>query len=424
MTQQVPLAEAGGAPPQELGSSIRYVARQPILDHRSRVHGYELLFRMGPEPAFRGDGNLATRTMIDNAVIFGLERLTGWLPAFVNCTMESLTEQLVQALPPSITVLELLEDLQPTPRLIASCRSLKAMGFRLALDDFVWKPELEPLVEIADYIKVDWLKLDAGERRELLKRLDGSPICLIAEKVETQEDFREAYSEGFRLFQGYYFCRPQLMKNRRVPANHLSHVEILEMLEQDPMDLRRLGEILKQEASLTYRLLRLVNSPVSAIRQEVDSIEVALMVVGEEAFRRIALLAIASEFNAHQPPVLLRMALVRGRFCELAASLCGLEPAEQFLVGLLSMFPAMLRISMEDLAPTLPLRKEIRLALQGKLDRERCLLSWLECHERGDWVTCDAIEAANDLNPKRMIQIYLDAVVWAEEALNTAILAA
>jgi EAL and modified HD-GYP domain-containing signal transduction protein len=419
-----PLDEPGNGSPQDLAGSFRYLARQPILDQRSKVHGYELLYRMGPEQAFRGDGDLATRSMIDNAVLFGLERLTGWLPAFVNCTMESLTGEFVHALPPSISVLELLEDLRPTPALIAACRSLKTMGFRLALDDFVWKPELEPLVDLADYIKVDFRKLDAAERKKLLGRLSGSTTCLIAEKVETQEDFAQARAEGFRLFQGYYFCRPVLLKNRRIPANRLSHIRILEALQQDPIDLRRLSELVKQEPSLTYRLLRLVNSPVCAIRQEVDSIEIALVVVGEDAFRRIALLAITSELNADQPTEILRMAFVRGRFCELASRLCALLPAEQFLVGLLSMFPAMLRISMEDLAPTLPLREEIRQALLGKVEREQCLLQWLESQERGDWGACDAIAETNALDSDQVMKCYLDSVVWAEGALNTAILAA
>lgn len=419
-----PVDESGSVSCQELAGSYRYLARQPILDQRGRVHGYELLYRMGPEQAFRGDGDLATRSMIDNAVMFGLERFTGWLPAFVNCTMESLTGRLVHALPPNITVLELLEDLEPTPALITACRSLKTMGFRIALDDFEWKPDLEPLVNLADYIKVNFVKLDAGRRGKLLAQLRGAPTCLIAEKVETQEDFKQALSEGFRLFQGYYFCRPLLLKNRRVPANCIAHIEILELLQHDPIDFLRLGELVKQEPSLTYRLLRFVNSPICAIRQEVQSIELALIVVGEEAFRRIAMLAITSELNSGQPTEIMRMAFVRPRFCELAARHCSLLPAEQFLVGLLSMFPAMLRVPMEDLAPTLPLREEIRQALLGKLDREQCLLKWLECHERCDWRTCDAILAVNGLHAEQVIQSYLEAVVWAEAVLNTAILAA
>jgi EAL and modified HD-GYP domain-containing signal transduction protein len=418
------MAESSMAATAEPMDSIRYLARQPILDKRSRLYGYELLFRMGPETAFRGDGNQATRSMIDNAVIFGLERLTGSLPAFVNCTAESLTRQLVQILPPSITVLELLEDLEPTPALIEACRELKAMGFRIALDDFVWKAEWEPLVKLADYIKVDFIKSDSAERQDLLKRLHGLPVCLIAEKVETQEDFKQACKEGFSLFQGYYFCRPELMKNRKIPANHLSQIQLLKMMRQETFDLAQLGELVKREPSLTHRLLRVVNSPIYALRQEVDSIELALIVVGEETFRRIASVAIASELNSGQTAEILRVAFVRARFCELAARCCKLEPAEQFLVGLLSMFPAMLRISMEDLAPSLPLREEVRLALMGKANQERSLLRWLECHECGDWIGCDELFRCNCFNPEKILQCYVDAVVWAEAALSSAALTA
>jgi EAL and modified HD-GYP domain-containing signal transduction protein len=404
----------------ELADGLRYVARQPILDPRGRVHGYELLFRDGPVEAFSGDGNLATRTMLDNTVIFGLDKLTGGLPAFVNCTMEALTERLVDVLPPSMTVLEILETLEPTPELITVCRKLKAEGFRLALDDFVWKPELLPLVEIADYIKVDFVQMGTRERQEQLRRLRGASVALVAEKVETQEEHSKASTEGFTLFQGYYFCRPVLLKGRKIPANRLSHIRILELLQHDPLDLHRVGEALKCNASLTFRLLRLVNSPVCAIRQEICSIESALVVVGDDAFRRIATLAIASELNANQSPELLRMAFVRGRFCELASKLCDLDPTEQYLLGMLSLLPAMLRLPMEDLTPALPLRDEIRKALQGEINPERSLLGWIEFQERGDWAVCDAMAQVNGLKREAVSRCYGEAVIWAESALHFA----
>ena len=302
--------------PEDSLDGLRYVARQPITDLRGRVHGYELLFRSGPEAAFQGDGNLATRTMLDNTVLFGLERLTGGLPAFVNCTAESLTENLVHVLPPSMTVLEILENLEPTADLIRACRKLKSLGFRLALDDFAWKAGIEPLVAIADYVKVDFGITGPAERRALLRWLSSVTVALVAEKVETQEEYKQACAEGFSLFQGYYFCRPVLMKNGKVPANRLSHIEILQLLRDDSIDLQKLTHLVKRDASLTYRLLRLVNSPMCAIRQEVRSIQGALLAVGEETFRRIATLAITSELGANQPPEVLRMAFMRGRFCE------------------------------------------------------------------------------------------------------------
>jgi EAL and modified HD-GYP domain-containing signal transduction protein len=399
--------------------NLRYVARQPIMDLRGRVHGYELLFRAGPETAFRGDGDLATRTMLDNTVIFGLERLTGGLPAFVNCTREALTEDLVHVLPAGMTVLEILENLEPAPSLIDACRKLKASGFRLALDDFAYKPRWGPLVELADYIKVDFVLTGREERERLLKRLRAVTVALVAEKVETQEDLKQARDEGFTLFQGYYFCRPVLMENRKMPANRLSHIQILQLLQSGSVELRKLTQLLKRDAALTYRLLRFVNSPLCAVRQEVSSIQAALIAVGEEAFRRILTLAITSELCSEQPPEVLRMAFVRGRFCELAAELCELDPTEQYLLGMLSLLPAMLCIPMEELTPALPLRREIRLALEGVANPERILLQWLEGHEYGNWTACDAVVLANGLNEAQVVGCYGEAVEWAEEALRS-----
>jgi len=193
---------ADAAPEQELAMGLRYLARQPILDLHGKVHGYELLFRNGPQAMFSGDGNLATRTMIDNTVLFGLGRLTGNLPAFINCTEEALTGRLVSALPAGMAILEILETIEPTPALVSACQHLKAAGFRLALDDFTWKPGIEPLVEIADYIKVDFVISDEQARRELLNRLRGVTVALIAEKVETEEQYQQARDEGFTLMQG------------------------------------------------------------------------------------------------------------------------------------------------------------------------------------------------------------------------------
>ena len=399
---------------------LRYVARQPILDLRGRVHGYELLFRAGPEAVFRGDGDFATRTMLDNSVLFGMDKMTGGLPAFVNCTAQALTERLVDVLPPSMTVLEILETIDPTPAVIGACRKLKETGFRLALDDFTWSPKWEPLVALADYIKVDFMLLDASAREQLRRKLKNAAVALIAEKIETQEDYKQACKEGFTYFQGYYFCRPVLMKGRRIPANRLFHIRLLELLRHDPMDLREVGKLVKLDASLAYRLLRLVNSPMCAVRQEVRSIEAALVAVGEDAFRRIATVAIGSELNANRPPEILRMAFVRGRFCEVAASLCALDPTEQYLLGVFSLLPAMLEVSMAELAPALPLREKIREALAGVLSRDGSLLMWAERYEHGDWVRCDAIAQSYGLNQEELVRCFQEAVVWAESTLHMA----
>ena len=179
------------------------------------------------------------------------------------------------------------------------------------------------------------------------------------------------------------------------------------------------SQLVLRDPSLTYRLLRLVNSPIYAFHQEVRSIESAIVAVGEDTFRRIVSVSVLSELNSERPPAILQMALVRARFCELAAGWCRLDPAEQYLLGMLSLLPAMLQLPMEELTPSLPLRNEICEALQGTLNPERSLLAWLELHERGDWAGSDRMVEANGLSQERLMRAYADAVVWAEASLRS-----
>ena len=404
---------------QEPAGEPRYVARQPILDLHGKAHGNELHFWNGHEPVAQTDSDQAARSMLDKTLLFGLDHLSCGLPAFVRCTADLLIAEWVQLLPPHLTVLELPAASEPTPSLLAVCGKLKEQGFRLALADFAGQPESGALVELADYIKIDLVAVNAAERQKLLKQLRGSATYLVATHVETQGEYGQASSEGFDLFQGFYFCRPQPVESHRIPGNRLIHVEILDDLQNDPIDLHRMSQLVMCDASLTYRLLRLVNSPICAMRQQVTSIQEALMLVGDATFRRIAMLAIASDFNSEQPSEILRMAFVRGRFCEQAASLCGLNPSEQYLIGMVSLFPAMLRIVIEDLVRLLPLRPEACSALLAKGNPEGVLLQWGLCQEHGDWAGCEALAHAHGLDREKLIQRHAEAVEWADAALNS-----
>lgn len=398
----------------ETTGSARYVARQPILDVRGRIYGYELLYRKGTEKAFFGDCELASRTVLDDTVLFGVERFTGGSLAFINCTSETLTDDLVSVLPSDMAVLELLETVEPSAELIAACVRLKTQGFKIALDDFVWAPKFAPLVDLADYVKVDFLLTPAEERRKLLRHLRGRKLKLLAEKVETQEEYQQARSEGFTLFQGYYFCRPELIRNRKIPSNHLCHFDILRLLQREPIDWEKLSHSVKQDESLTYRLLRLINSVGYSVREEISSVQAAMIFLGEETFRRIATLAIATELNTGRPPEILKMAMIRARFCELAARFNSCSPNEQYLLGMLSLLSAMLAAPMDEITPGLPLRKEIREALQGEFNRESRMLRWLQAHECGDWDSCEAIIASSRIRQEHVNQCYTEAVYWAD----------
>ena len=408
-----PSADADARPAEV----VHYLSRQPILDLQGKVRAYALLFGGGAGSPESGAEDEA-RALLDSTVLIGLERLTGGLPAFVRCTAAMLKASLVEVLPADTTVLEIPSSLSPDPELIDACRRLKSGGFRLALDRFAWQPGIEPLVEMADYVKVDFSSTSASGRDLLLSMLGDSPAARIAQNVESQEQYAEASKERFALVQGYYFCRPALLKNRQIPANRLSQVEILRLLQDDNLNLQKLAQLVKRDASLTYRLLRFINSPACAMKQEIYSVQTALLVAGEDAFRRMATLAIASELNSGQPPELLRMAFVRGRFCELASMTYGMDCTEQYLLGLMSLLAAMLRQPMKDLTPLLPLREEIRRALEGEPLPERTLLAWLERYELGDWAACDQIAASNRLDANGLRDSFEEAVQWAEAALR------
>ena len=399
---------------------VHFVARQPILDLRGRVHAFRLLFREDS-----GAGASAGQAMMEAAAFHKLnrpselKRLTGSLVAIVRCAAEALSEELAKALPPSLTVLEIAASGEAPPELKATCEKLKALGFRLALGEFTGQPEFDLLVELADYIKVDFGRSQPQERFALQQRLRGKAMILMASNLETQKDYLKAREEGFTLFEGYWFCQPVMKRNRRPPANQMLRLEILKALQKNPLDLVKVSELVKRDGPLTYQLLRLANSPLWGLRQPVESIQAALLAVGDDAFRRIATLAIASEFNGDQPAELLCMVMIRGRFCEVAGARRSLEPFGQYLLGLLSLLPAMQGQPMNDLVPALAVGDEIRAALMGTRNPERVVLGWLESCERGDWAGCDAAAQADGLNQEELVKTYVEAVAWAELALHS-----
>jgi c-di-GMP phosphodiesterase len=396
-------------------AELRYVARQPILDAAGHVHGYDLIFRNAPECVFRRDAEMAMETMLDNEVLFGLERLSNGMPAFIACTADALADNLVLMLTSSMTVLSVPSDVEPAPRLVDACRTLKARGFRLALDDFAWREDLRTLLDRTDYVRMDFRKYGAAERRQL-EQLNPDTIRLVAQKVETTEDLRQARAMGFSLFQGDYFCHPTLLKKRKIPSNRMYHFEIVRELYRDPLDVRKVGQLVRSDAALLYRLLRLANSPIYGLYQEVRSIETAIRFLGETAFRRIVSVAVLSELNSEQPTEYLHMGLLRGRFCELAARVFSQDPAEQYLVGMFSLLPLMLSVPMEEIVAHLPFRTDISLALMGTANPERMALTWLESHERGDWGACDRLLANREGSAIQLAQAYEEALIWAAAA--------
>lgn len=397
--------------------ATRYLARQPILDVKGRVVAYELLFRSAAVATFSGAGDIASRTMLDNTMIYGLSQLTAGLPAFINCTADTLSGEFIQMLPAPLTVLEVLETVEPSEEIVKACVSLQRKGYKIALDDFEYTPALDPLIRIANFIKIDFLATPASKRRELIAALREFKGKYLAEKVETHEEYEEALKEGFQFFQGYYFCKPALLKQKAVPSNRLVHLRLLGLLQQNPLDIVEISELVKSEPSLAYRLLRFANSAAYGLPQEITSIKTALLAIGDDLFRRMATLAVAVELNSGRPPEILRMALVRAYFCEAAAPLCNVDPTELHLLGLFSLLDAMLQMPMDEAIAPLALAEPIRAALLGTDSTYRCPLDWIEAHEHGDFARCDKLAITHGFAPDILGRDFNAATLRADEIL-------
>jgi EAL and modified HD-GYP domain-containing signal transduction protein len=400
----------------------RFLARQPIMDTHREVMGYELLFRAGWENCFSGGSDEATRQTLDNCLFMGIESLAQEKLAFINCTRESLVGGLVTLLPPKTTVLEILETIEPDAELIAVCKDLCSKGYRFALDDFILRPEMAPLIELASYVKVDFRQSDAAERRLIHQMVRGSDAALLAEKVEDQNEFDIAMSEGYQYFQGYFFCRPKVLANREIPPNRMNYLKLLvELNRGDSFDLRKVTSIVEVEASLCYRLLRMANSALWGVRYDITSVNDAFMVVGETRFRALVSVAASCVLSQNQPPALIAMSLERARFCELLAPMVDEDPAEQFMLGLMSLLDAMLQTSMESITKTLPLRAEAKAALLGSTEPVALPLRLIRSFESGSWASCEGAISAFGISEETLAQLYMDSLKWAKETLAVGV---
>ena len=397
----------------------RFVARQPIFDRALNVFGYEILFRNGVENFFNADPELAARSTLDSSLLYGIDTLCDNRRAFVNCTREVLFKDLITLLPPSQTVAEILETVEPEDRVIAACKRLKAAGYLIALDDFAPNDPRLPLCEFADIIKVDIRATRPEERAGMMRRF-GSPKCkMLAEKLETPHEFHQARDMGFVYFQGYFFCRPELVVGREVPASRLHYVRLLEIVSRPEIDMHELEKMLKQEASISYRLLRYLNSPVFGFSLQVKSIRHAMAVLGERELRRWIRLVVTLGAAEETCSELVLMGLARARFCELLSNRLQAN-TDLFLMGLLSIMDAILEVSMDVLLNQLPVGQETKAALLGQTSSLRPLYQLMLAQESGQWSQSSALAKQMKLSDEEVATNWWQALQWAQEATSGA----
>jgi EAL and modified HD-GYP domain-containing signal transduction protein len=392
-----------------------FVARQPIFDRDQRVAGYELLFRHARDNhAVIADNDDATSAVVVNTFTdFGLERVVGDADAWLNVSRSFVLDRLAFALPPDRVVLELLERQKLDTALVDTLRELRSQGFRIVLDDFVYDPSLAPLVEVADVVKIDIRAVGtvgAAEQLQPLRRFD---VELLAEKVETKAEFRVCREMGFDLFQGYFFCRPEVLQTRSLGANRLAMLQLVAALQDERTELSRLETLILRDVALSYRLLRYMNSAFFGLRQRVDSVGRALALLGINNVRRWATMTILAGIE-DKPQELIVTALVRARLCELLGPAMGERNGDQlFTLGLFSVIDAMVDAPMAEVLSSIPFEDDMLAALTDhegpKGELLECVLRW----ERGDF------DAASDLVPADLVAAkHLEALDWAKHAVE------
>jgi c-di-GMP-related signal transduction protein len=344
-----------------------FMARQPIFDKRLRVFAYELLFRSGPQNFYQPVPNASATVIADSITLFDLQSLTGNARAFVNVDELALRLDAPRLLPPDRVVVEILETVTPTDEIVNTCKRLRDAGYSLALDDFTDHPRLAPLVEMADFLKVDFQLSNHEARERIATKYGDTGVSLLAEKVETEEELAEARRLGFSYFQGYFFCKPSMTETRSIPENKRTYLELLNATIPTELDYAVIEDIFKREPSLLYRFLRYLNSPLLGLRTEVHSVRQALTFLGEQDFRRwVSVFAIVS-MSSGKPSELIRTALTRAYFCEELSGATRLaeKKASLFLMGLLSVTDALLDKPIAEILRDLPIAQEVKIALNG-----------------------------------------------------------
>ncbi len=396
-----------------------YLARQPIFNRRQEVYAYELLYRSGNDKFYSAlDGDQASSEVITNSfLLIGLETLTRKKKAFIDFTRNLLENDVATLLPNDLIVVEILQDIEPDEKILEACRKLKELGYLLALDDFVYHEKFKPLISLADIIKVDFLTTPAAERRELVQRIGPRNALFLAERVETREDFEQAVEYGYSYFQGYFFSRPHILTGRDIPSFKLTYLKILQEINKPDIDFDRLEMLIKTDVSLSYKLLKFINSLSFGFYSEIHSIKQALVLLGKkEIYKWLSLVSLKS-IGENKPDELIITAICRARFCELIASAVGLRDrsSDLFIMGMFSLIDAFLDQPLDDILSALPISEDIKFALLGGQSRFRDVYELVLAYETGDWEKLSRKTALLELEERKVRESYISALEMSNQ---------
>ena len=390
------------------------VARQPIFDRNMDVVAYELLFRRGnAEQANVVDHDQATSQVIVNAFLeIGIGNLVGDKLAYINMPTAFLLGDYPIPFPQEKVVLEVLEHVEVNEKLIAALTRLSLAGHVIALDDFVYSEKSKPLLKLAHVVKLDVLDVKPEVLRKQVAQLATFKLKLVAEKIETQAMFDQCKRLGFHYFQGYFLCRPQIVKGATLPANRLQLLKIMAELNDPDIQMNALEKAVSSDVSLSYKLLRLINSAQYGMRQKVESLHHALILLGVKKIKDWATLIVLTSID-NKPRELFVISLQRAKCCQLLAQLLGAPNSDgYFTVGLFSTLDALLDKPFVELIPQLSLTDELSQGLLERVGPVGEVLAAVIAYEEARW---DRI-AVPGITPIQLRDCYLKAVQWSREA--------
>jgi c-di-GMP phosphodiesterase len=392
-----------------------FVARQPIYDAAMAVIAYELLYRHSPRStkAEITDPGLATLQVVTNASLeIGLERLAGGLPIHINFPEELLTTVPDLPLRPELAVIEVLERVPAKPEVLEGIKLLRARGHKIALDDYSPRTTDPQLLEFADIAKIEITPFKPEELAALVQELKGRGLELIAEQVETVEQFEHCIGLGFDGFQGNFLQHPQTFRAKRVPSSRLGTLRLVASLQDENCSLDEVETLLGQNVSMSYHVLRCINSSYYNLPRKIDSIRQAIVILGIESLRQLCALLSLQGFD-DRPPSLYVHAMTRARMCEQLGRLAGAQDCGPFFItGLFSLLGALVGMPTQKIVEELPLSAAIARALVAG---EGALGEALQCtraYERAAWNHV----AFGTLPPHLIRAAYVDALFWAEQA--------
>ncbi|HEY5672953.1 MAG TPA: HDOD domain-containing protein [Malonomonas sp.] len=396
-----------------------FIARQPIFDTKGQVYAYELLFRSGLHNYFDCDDadHAAASVIANSSLLFGLNEMSGGVRVFINCTRKVLTENFMTVLPKQQAVVEILEDVEPDDEIIEACRRLKKQGYILALDDFVYHKNYEPLLEMADIIKVDVLASSVEEQKMLADKFIPRGIRMLAEKVETHEVYEQTKQMGYQLFQGYFFSKPVIVSRKDIPSNKLQFLRILKDVHAEEIDFKKLAQTIQSEVFLSYKILKLINSAAFSLRHKVTSILQAISLLGIREVRSWVSLLSISAMADDKPAELVVTSLIRARFCEKLAEPCGLpgRRSDLFLMGLFSLLDVIMSRPIEEILNEITVEDDIQAALTGEPGILLNILRLIIAVEKGEWELVSSLAEELQIDEQPLCEAYMEAIKWAHE---------